>query len=80
MFDMLEANQIDLLEKALSDAITDFVQITDSGSDSVVAVDADGTANGQNFITVATVEDVTGLTDEDVLVTNGNLIAAKQRL
>lgn len=58
----------------LSDLITDFVQITDSGSDSHVAVDADGNAN--NFVQIATLIGVTGLTDEEALVTSGNLLAA----
>lgn len=58
----------------LTDVITDFVQITDNGVDSFLAVDWDGGAN--NFIQVATIEGVTGLTDEAALVTNGNLIAA----
>ncbi len=60
----------------LTDTITDFVQITDNGTDSTVAVDADGTANGASFVTIATLQGVTGLTDESALVTSGNLIAA----
>lgn len=60
----------------LTDTITDFVQVTDNGTNSTVAIDADGTANGASFTTVATLLNVTGLTDEAALVTNGNLIAA----
>lgn len=58
----------------LTDAITDFVQITDSGSDSNVAVDADGGAD--NFVQIATLEGITGLTDEAALVSSGNLIVS----
>lgn len=66
----------DLLEgfDPLTDAITDFVQITTSGSDSLVAVDADG--GGDNFIQIAVILNKTGLTDEAALVASGRLIAA----
>lgn len=56
-----------------TDAITDFVEITDDGTDSTLKVDADGGAD--NFVTVATLTGVTGLTDEDALEVAGNLIA-----
>ena len=58
----------------LSDAITDFVQITDNGTHSYLSIDADGGAD--NFIQVAAIFNQTGLTDEELLVTNGILIAA----
>ncbi len=66
----------DLLEgyDPLSDAITDFVQITDSGSNSILSIDVDG--GSDNFVQIATLSNVTGLTDEDALLTSGNLIAA----
>lgn len=57
----------------LTDAITDFVQITTIGSDSILKIDADGGAN--NFLQVAIIQGVTGLTDETALVTSGHLIA-----
>ena len=55
-----------------TDAITDFVQITDDGSDSFVAIDVDG--GGNNFVHLATLSGVTGLTDEEQLEADGNLI------
>ncbi len=58
----------------LTDAITDFVEITDNGTDSTLKVDTDGGAD--NFVTVATLEGATGLTDEAALETNGHLLAA----
>ncbi len=58
----------------MSDAITDFVQITDNGTDSTLAVDADGGAD--NFVAVASILNATGLTDEAALVSNGTLLAA----
>ncbi|MCZ7641493.1 MAG: type I secretion C-terminal target domain-containing protein [Pseudorhodoplanes sp.] len=59
----------------LSHAITDWVQITTSGSNSLLKVDTDGAANGANWQQIATIIGVTGLTDEAALVANGNLIA-----
>lgn len=58
----------------LTKSITDFVQITTSGADSILKIDADGGANG--FVQIATIKGVTGLTDEAALVASGNLIAA----
>lgn len=56
---------------ALSDAIADFVQVTDNGTNTFVAVDADGGAD--NFITIVELYNIIGLTAEDMEV-NGNLI------
>ena len=58
----------------MTDLLTDFVEITDSGSDSIVRVDTDGGAN--SFVQIAILSGVTGLTDEDALEASGNLIAA----
>lgn len=58
----------------LTDAISDFVQITDNGTDSILSVDTDGGAD--NFVQITTLLNVTGLTDEDALETSGNLIIA----
>ena len=57
----------------LTDLITDFVQITNNGTDSVLAVDSDGGAD--NFVQIATIINNIGLTDEQALETSGNLIA-----
>jgi len=58
----------------LTDAITDFVQITESGTTSYLAVDANG--GGDSFTQVAAIFNQTGLTDEDALVASGNLLVA----
>ena len=74
--DMLDIS--DVLEgfytNPIAQAITDFVQITDNGTDSVLAVDADGGAD--NFVQIAILYGQTGLTDEDGLETAGTLITA----
>ncbi len=60
----------------LTDLLTDFVEFTDSGSDTVVKVDTTGTGSFGAGTQIATIENVTGLTDEDQLVLDGTLIAA----
>lgn len=59
----------------LTSAIADFVQITDGGADSIVKVDIDGAANGINWVQVATLTGVAGLTDEQALLAAGHLAA-----
>lgn len=54
--------------------ITDFVEITDYYSHSILKVDADGTANGNNFVQIAQISNVTGLTDEAALEASGRLL------
>ncbi len=56
----------------LTKAISDFVQITTSGANSIVKVDADGGANG--FVQIATLNNITALTDEQGLVNSGHLV------
>ena len=60
----------------LTSLIEDFVEITTSGSNSVLKVDRDGTGTVHSFAQVALIEAVTGLTDEQALLTNGHLLAA----
>ncbi|KAB1085063.1 calcium-binding protein [Neorhizobium galegae] len=60
----------------LTEAITDFVQITTSGANSNVAIDRDGTGSTYGFTQIATLTGVTGLTDEAALVTSGRLLVA----
>ncbi len=59
-----------------TDDIEDWLEITDSGSDSVVKIDTTGAGSFGAGTQVATLEGITGLTDEQALVTSGNLIAA----
>lgn len=56
----------------LTDVITDFIQITNSGENSILKIDADG--GGNNFVQIATLIGVTGLIDEQALVNSGNLV------
>jgi len=54
------------------DTFTDFVQMIDNGANSVLSIDVDGGAD--NYVQIAVIEGVTGLTDEVQLVSNGTLI------
>ncbi|MCB9975059.1 MAG: type I secretion C-terminal target domain-containing protein [Rhodospirillales bacterium] len=56
----------------MQDLITDFVQITTSGSSSLLFVDQDGGAD--NFTQIATLQSITGLTDVTALESAGTLI------
>lgn len=60
----------------LTDALTDFVQIQTNGYNSEVYVDTTGTGTFGSAEHIATIQFVTGLTDEDALVTAGTLLAA----
>ena len=76
-FNTSQSDRLDLSDliqgfDPLTDAIEDFVQITTNGANSTLSVDIDGGAD--NFVHIATIENVTGLTDEDLLYTNGNLV------
>lgn len=60
---------------AQQSAIDDFVMLTESGGDTTLAVDRDGTSGTYSAQNVATIDNVTGL-DADDMLTNGHLIAA----
>lgn len=60
----------------LTEAITDFVLAQTSGSNTTISVDKDGAGGIYGFVQIATLTGVTGLTDEAVLVANGNLIVS----
>ncbi len=70
--DKLDISDLIVGYDPLTDAITDFVQITESGANSYLSVDADGGAD--NFIQVGYIYNETGLTDEGALEANGTLI------
>jgi Ca2+-binding RTX toxin-like protein len=60
----------------LTSAITDFVHITASGSNAIVSVDANGAANGHNYVQVATLTGMSSLAGHEAdLLTAGNLMA-----
>lgn len=55
--------------------IGDFVSATTSGSNSIIAIDRDGTGSTYSFQNIATLSNITGLDVHDML-TNGHLVAA----
>ena len=60
----------------LTEAITDFLQITDDGTDSEIRVDTAGTASFGAATVVATIDNTTGLTDEGFLEALNIIITA----
>lgn len=80
-FDVAEGDKIDISDllsnyDPLTDAISDFVQFTTSGSTNAhgaISVDVDGGAD--NFVLIAYITDQPSL-DAETLETSGNLIAA----
>jgi Ca2+-binding RTX toxin-like protein len=79
-FSLSQGDRIDLSDvlqghyDPLTDALTDFVRITSGSSSSTVSVDLDGTGSASGWVQIATISGVSGLTDEALLVQNGNLI------
>jgi len=69
-------NISDILENydPLSDAISDFVELTDNGGDTEIGINADGDAGG-NFETLAVIEGGIGDQTLSDLIANGNLVA-----
>jgi Ca2+-binding RTX toxin-like protein len=79
-FSLAQSDKIDISDlldgyyNPLTEAITDFIQITTSGSNSIVKIDQNGLDGGVNFVQIAQITGVTGLTDEQALVNSGNLV------
>jgi Ca2+-binding RTX toxin-like protein/subtilisin-like proprotein convertase family protein len=75
-YNTLENDIIDLSDVLsydfLSDVISDFVRITDDGTDSFLEIDANGGAD--SFTLIVTLEGITGITDEVALEVSGGLI------
>ncbi|MGN7437394.1 MAG: Ig-like domain-containing protein [Alcanivorax sp.] len=70
--DMLDIS--DLLEgyDPLTDAIVDFVAVTSDGHDTIISVDTDGGAD--NYVQIAIMHGVSGLSDVETLENDGTLI------
>lgn len=78
-FNFTENDSIDISDlltgyvSGVSD-INDFVQISTSGSDTIISVDADGLTGGSNYLDIARIVDVTGF-NVDTMLANENIIA-----
>lgn len=70
--DILDLSDILSGFDAGSDDITQFIEITESTYHSYLAVDVDG--GGNNFVQIAEMRNVTGLTDEQALLDSGNIV------
>ncbi|MGE4327451.1 MAG: calcium-binding protein, partial [Pseudodonghicola sp.] len=80
-FSLAEGDKIDLRDvldagyDPITDALADFVQFTNSGSNSIMSVDMDGTGTTYGWTQIATVYNHTNL-DPDAMVTAGQLLVA----
>ncbi len=63
----------DLIVGAFSGTITDYVQLVDSGTDTLIQIDSDGLTGGSSFVTAGQFNNITGL-DEVTLFTDGNIV------
>ena len=80
-FNLAQGDKLDIHDMLigydpLTSSISDFVSIETVGANSIVKVDIDGSGSAHDFVQIAALLGVTGLTDENALVANGNLIAA----
>ena len=80
-FGTAQADKIDVKNilvgfDAVTSAITDFIEFTTSGANTVVKVDRDGAGTTYGWQQIAQLDNVTGLTDEAALRASGNLIVA----
>ena len=66
---------IDVEFDPVTEAISQFVDFTNSGCNSIMSIDRDGTGTAYGFVNVATLTGVTNL-DETTLYNNGNLLAS----
>lgn len=77
-FNTATGDQIDVADlisyDSINDDIADFIRFTEVNGDTLMAVDIDGTANGENFVNVASFEDTAGL-DLNSLMADGDIIA-----
>lgn len=60
----------------LEHSLADFVKFDEDGGDSIMSIDRDGQGEAYGWEEVALLQGVTGLSDVDTLVTNGNLIVS----
>lgn len=60
----------------LTKVITNYVEMTTSGSNTVLKIDRDGTGTAYGWTQIATIEGVTGMTDEAALVSSGRLVVS----
>ena len=66
---------LDVVFDPLTDAIADFVNFTNSGGNSIMSIDRDGSGATYGFVDVATLTGLTGL-DETTLYANGNILVS----
>lgn len=74
--DVIDISDVLTQYDPITDILSDYVNVYQSGSHSYVGIDTDGAANGSNYSDIAMLYQVTGLDDVDTLETNGTLITS----
>jgi Ca2+-binding RTX toxin-like protein len=77
-FDAAGRDQLDLSNlisgyDPITDDLTDFIDLTESGGNTTVSIDSDGAANGSSFNDVAVLDTLTDV-DLNLLLAGDNLI------
>jgi Ca2+-binding RTX toxin-like protein len=80
-FNLSQGDKIDIHEvlsgyDPINSALADFVRIANSGHDSLLSIDRDATGSSYGWTQIATIEKVTGISDESALVADGLLIVS----
>ena len=81
-FSDIEGDSIDIRDvlsdiyAPLSDNLLDFVQISESGGNTIIKIDIDGTGTSSAWAQIATIQGVTGLGDAEAMVAAGQLLVA----
>ena len=73
--DKLHIKDILIGYNSVTSAITSFIEMTTASANTVMRIDRDGAGSAHGWTQVATLQNITGLTDEQSLLTNGTLIA-----
>ena len=74
--DRIDLSQLLASYDPLTMALADFVQIGQSGGNTILSVDADGTGGGSSMVQIATLAGVTGLGTADNMVAAGQLVVS----
>ena len=73
--DSIDISDIISYNRTAAHNIDDFVRLTESGGNTILAVDANGASGGSNFVNIATINGVTGLNLDEAITANNIIVA-----